>query len=450
MRIHFIAIGGAVMHNLALELQQLGHRVSGSDDEIFDPARSRLERAGLLPDSLGWHPERITTNIDQVILGMHARSDNPELARAKDLGLPIFSFPEYLYEHSKNKKRVVVAGSHGKTSTTAMIMHVLRHQGMDFDYLVGSQLEGFERMVRMSNAPLVILEGDEYLTSALDPTPKFLHYHPHLAVITGISWDHINVFPTRELYDEQFRKFIGSMEPDATLVWYEGDPALREIMQGCNLRNLPYQGIAARVEDGRTTASFEERDYPLSIFGAHNMQNLNAAMLVCRELGISEHEFLTAIGSFTGTAKRLECMHQSAVLNVYRDFAHAPSKLKATVQAVRQQFPDRQLIAAYELHTFSSLSKDFLPDYRGCMDDADVRMVLLDPHVFALKRLPVLEDKDVAETFSARVFHDGNNLSSALRDAIQLSGKPVVLLLMSSGKFDDMDIAVLIENDSNS
>ena len=437
------------MHNLALELQQLGHLVSGSDDEIFDPARSRLQRAGLLPDSLGWHPERITTAIDQVILGMHARSDNPELARARELGLPIYSFPEYLYEHSKYKKRVVVAGSHGKTSTTAMIMHVLRHQGMDFDYLVGSQLEGFERMVRMSNAPLVILEGDEYLTSPLDPTPKFLHYHPHLAVITGISWDHINVFPTRELYDEQFRKFLSSMEPDATVVWYEEDPVLLEIMQGCSLRNLPYRGIAARVEDGRTTANFEGRDYPLAIFGAHNMQNLNAAMLVCRELGISEHEFLHAIGSFTGTAKRLECIHQSERLHVYRDFAHAPSKLKATVEAVRQQFPDRQLIAAYELHTFSSLSKEFLPDYEGCMDVADARFVLLDPHVFALKRLPVLPDNEVARSFSAGVLHSGSELAEALAHTVKESGKPCVLLLMSSGKFDDMDIAGLIEKCSN-
>jgi UDP-N-acetylmuramate: L-alanyl-gamma-D-glutamyl-meso-diaminopimelate ligase len=246
MRIHFIAIGGAVMHNLALELQQLGHEVSGSDDEIFDPARSRLEQAGLLPESLGWHPERINTTIDQIILGMHARADNPELLRARALGLQIYSFPEYLYEHSRNKKRVVVAGSHGKTSTTAMIMHVLRHRGIDFDYLVGSQLEGFERMVRMSNAPLVVLEGDEYLTSPLDPTPKFLHYRPHLAVITGISWDHINVFPTRELYHEQFRKFLDSMESDATVVWYAGDSVLREMMAERPLRNQSYDGITSR------------------------------------------------------------------------------------------------------------------------------------------------------------------------------------------------------------
>jgi UDP-N-acetylmuramate: L-alanyl-gamma-D-glutamyl-meso-diaminopimelate ligase len=444
MRIHFIAIGGAVMHNLALELQQLGHSVSGSDDEIFDPARSRLALAGLLPKSLGWHPEQVTADTDQVILGMHARADNPELARAKELGLHIYSFPEYLYQHCKNKKRIVVAGSHGKTSTTAMIMHVLRQQGMNFDYLVGSQLEGFERMVRLSDAPIVILEGDEYLTSPLDPTPKFLHYKPHLAVVTGVSWDHINVFPTRELYVEQFRKFIGSMEPGAAVVWYEGDPVLADIMRDNPMRGIPYRGISARVEHGKTIAHHQGRDYPLAVFGAHNMQNLNAAMLICSELGIAEADFLQAAANFTGTAKRLECVHQGPALSVYRDFAHAPSKLKATVEAVRQQFPDRMLVAAYELHTFSSLSKEFLPDYAGCMDEADVRLVLLDPHVFALKRLPVLPDGDVAETFSATVFHDGKHLSSALREAIQSSGKPAVLLLMSSGKFDDMDVAALI------
>ena len=437
------------MHNLALELQQLGHEVSGSDDEIFDPARSRLEQAGLLPKSLGWHPERITTTINQIILGMHARADNPELLRAKELGLRIYSFPEYLYEHSRNKKRVVVAGSHGKTSTTAMIMHVLRQRGVDFDYLVGSQLEGFERMVRMSNAPLVILEGDEYLTSPLDPTPKFLHYRPHLAVITGISWDHINVFPTRALYHEQFRKFLDSMEPDAAVIWYAGDAVLREMMAKRTLRNQSYEGITSRVEAGQTIASFEGRDYPLSIFGAHNMQNLNAAMLVCQELGISGHEFLEAVSSFTGTAKRLECMHQSDKLHVYRDFAHAPSKLKATVEAVRQQFPRHRLIAAYELHTFSSLSEAFLPDYAGCMDAADERLVLLDPHVFALKRLPVLPDEAVAKTFKAAVFHTGSELSEALIQQVRQSDGPCILLLMSSGKFGDLSLPGLIEQCSH-
>lgn len=445
MRIHFIAIGGAVMHNLALELQQLGHEVSGSDDEIFDPAYSRLQQAGLLPESLGWHPERITSALDQVILGMHARPDNPELLRARELGLKIFSFPEYLYEHSRNKKRVVVAGSHGKTSTTAMIMHVLRHRGIDFDYLVGSQLEGFERMVRMSNASVVILEGDEYLTSPLDPTPKFLHYRPHLAVITGISWDHINVFPTRESYHEQFRKFLDSMESDASVVWYAGDPVLQEMMAERKLQHRSYDGIPSRVEAGRTIASFNGRDYPLSIFGAHNMQNLHAAMLICGALGISGHEFMEAVSSFTGTAKRLECMHQSDALHVYRDFAHAPSKLKATVEAVRQQYPKHRLIAAYELHTFSSLSEAFLPDYQGCMDAADEKFVLLDPQVFALKRLPVLPDEAVGKTFNAAVFHSGSNLSEALIQRVHERSEPCILLLMSSGKFGDLSLPSLIE-----
>jgi UDP-N-acetylmuramate: L-alanyl-gamma-D-glutamyl-meso-diaminopimelate ligase len=380
---------------------------------------------------------------------MHARSDNPELLRASELGLKIFSFPVYLYEHSRNKKRVVVAGSHGKTSTTAMIMHVLRSQGIDFDYLVGSQLEGFERMVRLSNASVVILEGDEYLTSPLDPTPKFLHYRPHLAVITGISWDHINVFPTRELYHEQFRKFLDALEPESFVVWYAGDPVLREMMAELPLRNQSYDGISSRIEAGRTIASFNGRDYPLSIFGAHNMQNLHAAMLVCQELGIPGHEFLEAVSSFTGTAKRLECMHQSDALHVYRDFAHAPSKLKATVVAVREQFPKHRLIAAYELHTFSSLSEAFLPDYQGCMDAADERLVLLDPHVFALKRLPVLPDEAVAKTFNAAVFHTGGNLSEALIQRVRNSNDPCILLLMSSGKFGDLSLTELIEQCSH-
>jgi len=445
MRIHFIAIGGAVMHNLALELQQLGHEVSGSDDEIFDPAKSRLAQAGILPESFGWFPEKITPELDQIILGMHARTDNPELQKARELGLNIYSFPEYLYQHWRNKKRIVVAGSHGKTSTTAMLMHVLRRLGMDFDYLVGSQLEGFERMVRLSDAPIAVLEGDEYLTSPLDPTPKFLHYHPHLAIITGVSWDHINVFPTREMYEEQFRKFLDSTQPDAAVAWFADDPVLQDQMQNRSLKSLPYQGLRAEIRDGVTYVQHGGREYPLAIFGAHNLQNLHAAMLIGIELGIGEDEFLKAAANFGGTARRLELVHQSETLTVYRDFAHAPSKLKATVSAVRAQFPKHLLIAAYELHTFSSLSATFLPDYRHTMDEADVRMVLMDPEVFALKRLPVLPDEAVAETFRGGVFHNGKALSEALVQEVRESGQPCILLLMSSGKFGDLSLPELIQ-----
>ena len=444
MRIHFISIGGAVMHNLALELQALGHLVSGSDDEIFEPALGRLQQAGLLPEGFGWFPEKLDSRPDCVILGMHARKDNPELLRALELQIPVYSFPDYIYRHSQHKTRVVVAGSHGKTSTTAMLMHALRHNGMDFDYLVGASLPGFERMVRLSDAPVMVIEGDEYLSSALDPRPKFLHYRPHFACITGIAWDHINVFQTFESYVQAFDGFLQTCPAEARIYTFSGDSALQELSRKHHSICTPYDGLAAENHAGQTYIQYEGKSWPVGVFGRHNMQNLHAAMLLAESIGLEPQRFLAAMDSFTGTARRLECLHRSDNLIVYRDFAHSPSKLRATVDAVREQYPGHTLIAAYELHTYSSLSAAFLPDYTGCMDQADERFVLLDPHVFALKRLPVLPDADVSATFGAAVFHSGQALGGALRNAMQEKDHPVVLLLMSSGKFDDLSVQDLI------
>jgi UDP-N-acetylmuramate: L-alanyl-gamma-D-glutamyl-meso-diaminopimelate ligase len=445
MRIHFISIGGAVMHNLALELQALGHAVSGSDDEIFEPALGRLQQAGLLPAAFGWFPEKLDSRPDCVILGMHARQDNPELLRAMELGLPVYSFPDYIYRHSEHKQRIAIAGSHGKTSTTAMLMHALWHAGKDFDYLVGAALPGFERMVRLSNAPIMVIEGDEYLSSALDPRPKFLHYKPHVACITGIAWDHINVFPTFPSYVQAFDDFLASCPENARVFTYAGDKALGELTKKHEPLCTPYEGLPFENQAGSTFVLWKGKRWPVGVFGRHNMQNMHAAMLLAEAAGIGQEDFLHSMESFTGTARRLECLHRSENLTVYRDFAHSPSKLRATVEAVREQYPEHLLIAAYELHTYSSLSEAFLPDYQGCMEPADVRFVLLDPHVFALKRLPVLPDAAVAGTFGAEVHHTGASLGNAIRKALQENERPCVLLLMSSGKFDDMSVPALID-----
>lgn len=444
MRIHFISIGGAVMHNLALELQALGHEISGSDDEIFEPALGRLRQAELLPDAFGWYPQKLDSRPDCVILGMHARKDNPELLRALELNLPVYSFPDYIFRHSENKTRIVIAGSHGKTSTTAMLMHALRYQGLDFDYLVGASLPGFERMVRLSDAPIMVIEGDEYLSSALDPRPKFMHYRPQFACITGIAWDHINVFPTFPSYVQAFDDFLQSCPEGARVFTFAGDPALQELSKKHSAICSPYDGLASINNAGQTLVQYGVKDWPVGVFGRHNMQNMHAAMLLAESVGLKTEDFLRSMEHFSGTARRLECLHRSEELIIYRDFAHSPSKLRATVEAVREQYPVHKLIAAYELHTYSSLSKEFLPDYQGAMDTADARFVLLDPHVFALKRLPVLPDAAVAAAFRAEVLHKGTSLGLAIKAAMQESTHPCVVLLMSSGKFDDLSIPDLI------
>ncbi|MES2618529.1 MAG: Mur ligase family protein [Bacteroidota bacterium] len=439
MNIHILACGGAVMHNIALALHNLGHTITGSDDEIFEPALSRLKAKGLLPPAFGWYPEKITTGLDFIILGMHARADNPELARAKELGIKIYSFPDYVYEHAKNKTRLVVAGSHGKTTTTAMIMHVLKVLNMDFDYLVGSQLEGFDTMVKFSDAPLMVIEGDEYLTSTLDPVPKFMKYKPHYTQITGIAWDHINVFPTFDNYVEQFEKYIATIEPNGQLIYFKNDLHLKQLAENSTVNSIAYDTPEYATVDG-TIILKKDKDYPLSVFGDHNLQNMEGARMLCNNIGITDDMFYTAIGSFTGTARRLEKVYEAQGITIIRDFAHSPSKLKATVDAVKQQYHDRKVIAVFELHTFSSLSKHFLPQYDQTMKAADESIVYFNPHVFEMKRMPVLETEEVKKGFGGdiEVINSTSELISKINfHKSNVSNTPCVLLLMSSGNFDN-------------
>ncbi len=439
-RIHFIAIGGAAMHNLALAVaSKAGYKVTGSDDEIFDPALSHLREAGLLPDEMGWHPERITPDIDAIILGMHAREDNPELIRARELGIKIYSFPEYLYEQTKDKIRIVVGGSHGKTTTTSMILYVLNRLGIEADYMVGAQIEGFERMVRLSDtAKYAVFEGDEYLTSPLDLRSKFLWYHPHVAILTGIAWDHINVFPTFPQYVDTFRKFVDSIEPSeansqkSAFIYYQGDENLRTIASGArkDITCIPYDAYEGNVA--------------MQVFGRHNMQNLQAAMLACHCIGVAPDDFYREISTFTGASNRLEkiCETESSV--AYKDFAHSPSKLKATVNAVRERYPEKKLIACMELHTFSSLMADFLPQYKDCMAEADVAYVYFNPKVIEHKRLTPITAEEVREAFGTKnveVFTESEALQAAVsRQLSAVSAQNVALLMMSSGTFDGIDV----------
>ena len=431
MRVHFIAIGGAAMHNLAIALQEKGYHVTGSDDEIFDPARTHLQQYGLLPEAEGWHPERITAELDAVVLGMHARADNPELLRAQEMGIKIYSYPEYLYEQSKDKVRVVIGGSHGKTTTTAMILHAMRQLGIEADYMVGAQLKGFDVMVRLSDtAKVMVIEGDEYLTSPIDRRSKFLHYHPHIAVITGIAWDHINVFPTFESYVDTFRQFITTIMPEGALIYSSEDPqavALAEQSQRQDLLRLPYQAAQHTPQ--------------LKIFGHHNMLNYSAAQLVCQQLGIQPEAFAEAMQSFEGAAKRLELVKSTDDVAIYKDFAHAPSKVSATIAAMREQYPDRRLVAALELHTFSSLTADFLHQYQDTMALADQALVYYSHHALQLKHLPELSPELVRRAFggsNVQVFTSSKELCAALLAMRPWRGQN--LLLMSSGNFDGIDI----------
>lgn len=433
-KIHFIAIGGAAMHNLALAVaSKAGYQVTGSDDEIFDPALTHLREAGLLPDEMGWHPERITKDIDAIILGMHAREDNPELVKARELGLKIYSFPEYLYEQTKDKIRIVVGGSHGKTTTTSMILYVLQRLGIEADYMVGAQIEGFERMVRLSDtAKYAVFEGDEYLTSPLDLRSKFLWYHPHIAILTGIAWDHINVFPTFPEYVETFRKFIEGVELGGSFIWYKGDENLRAIAEGArkDITCIPYDAYDGNVQ--------------MQVFGKHNMQNLQAAMLACHCIGVSPDDFYREISSFTGASNRLEKICETETSVAYKDFAHSPSKLKATINAVRERYPNKKLIACMELHTFSSLMADFLPQYKGCMAEADVAYVYFNPKVIEHKRLTPITKEEVREAFgteNVEVFIESEALQKAVsRQYSVFRHQGVALLMMSSGTFDGVDV----------
>ena len=442
---HFIAIGGAVMHNLALALLEKGYQVTGSDDEIYEPSKTRLQNAGILPDSQGWFPEKIHTQLDGILLGMHARIDNPELIRAQELGIPVYSFPEFIFNQSQNKKRVVIAGSHGKTSITSMILHVLKDQGMDFDYLVGAQIEGFDLMVRLSDAPIIVIEGDEYLTSPLDRTPKFFHYQHDILLVSGIAWDHFNVFPDFEDYKNQFAMLMNRTPTTGSLIYCSADPLVKEAAEKspCLGEKIGYQAHPSQITDGKTSLITPKGEVEIGIFGEHNLQNLQGALHICEALGLSREKFYTSIQNFKGAAKRQEILaqHDSGVL--FRDFAHAPSKLKATVNAVKNQFPKRRLLAVQELHTYSSLNKAFPPNYAHSMELADTAVIYLNPHAVALKKLELMSEEMLREGFQRKdliLFTDSTTLSEFLLSEDYVDTN---LLLMSSGNYDNLDLEPL-------
>lgn len=440
---HFIAIGGAVMHQLASHLKQQGNIITGSDDAIYEPAKSNLEKLGLLPEQMGWFPEKITPGIDAIILGMHAKADNPELIRAQELHLKIYSFPEFVFEQCKDKTRIAVAGSHGKTSITSMIMHMLRVNNKEFDYLVGAKLDGFDFMVKTSEtAPIMVIEADEYLTSPLDLRSKFLHYHPHIAIISGIAWDHINVFPTFEEYLETFRKFIRSIEPGGYLIYNEEDMELSKMVQEMkpSIHLIPYKPFSFKAADDESTLIYHDKQYTIQIFGSHNFANLRSAFEVGNIIGLREEDILQSFMTFRGAAKRLEKVKEDTQkkITVFRDFAHAPSKVTATVKAVRERYAHRKIIAVFELHTFSSLQENFIEQYAHSLDAADVKILFLDQEALKLKNKQDLDENWLKEQFadtSIRVIKNASVLKDAIRDEITAH---CVLLLMSSGNLGGM------------
>lgn len=448
MRIHFVAIGGSIMHSLALVMARKGHAVSGSDDEIYEPSRSRLAAESLLPKEMGWHPDRIHQGLDMVVLGMHARADNPELVRALELGLKVASFPEFMYEISRDKIRVVVAGSHGKTTTSGMLAHVLHHAGRAADRMIGARIGDLEP-VAITDANTIILEGDEYLSSPLDPRPKFLHYQPQVTIITGIAWDHMNVFPTYASYVDQFRQLIVSLKSSDTLIYCAEDADLvalvREINPSCTAipyHAHPYQTIAGKavIQDDHGNV------YPLEIFGNHNLQNLEAARLATNAIGLPAEAFYRGIQSFAGAARRLQLLYAKSSVTAYLDFAHAPSKVKATVEAVREKHPNAHLIACLELHTFSSLNPAFLPQYKGALAPADIKAVYFSPHTLAIKKLPDLSGDQLAEHFDApdlQVVTLASQLEQIVLNAVE--PRETVVLWMSSGRFDGLDLGKVME-----
>ena len=435
MKIHLIAIGGSAMHNLALALHFKGYTITGSDDQIFEPSKSRLEKHGLLPKNIGWFEDNITKDLDAVILGMHAKKDNPELIKARKLGLNIYSYPEYLYQQSKNKKRVVIGGSHGKTSITAMILHVLKGMNIDCDYMVGAKLDGFDVMVKLTEeAPIIILEGDEYLSSPIDRRPKFHLYKPNIGVISGIAWDHINVFPTFENYLDQFRIFKNLVSD--CLIFCEDDSDLNKLMsEHIDIRTVGYTTPDHTIKDGTTYLE----NIPLKIFGKHNLQNLNAARLVCKELGVSNKDFLNSIKTFNGASNRLELVREDTNSSIYKDFAHSPSKLIATIDAVKKQFKDRKIVACMELHTFSSLNKKFLSQYVNSMNNADEAIIYFSLEAIKHKRLDPISKEDIKHAFKnekLKVINDKEELIDHLKD---IYTKNTNLLMMSSGNFNKLN-----------
>ena len=442
MKTHFIAIGGSAMHNLALALHNKGYQVTGSDDAIFEPSKSRLEKKGLLPNQLGWFPEKITPNLDAIILGMHAKADNPELEKAKQLGLKIYSYPEFLFEQSKNKTRVVIGGSHGKTTITSMILHVMHYHNIEVDYMVGAQLEGFETMVHLTdNNDFMLLEGDEYLSSPIDLRPKFHLYQPNIALLSGIAWDHINVFPTFENYVQQFDIFVSQITKGGILVFNQDDQVVKKVAEESTntIRKMPYGTPNYKVENGITLLETPEGLMPIEVFGAHNLNNLAGAKWICQNMGVDEADFYEAIASFKGASKRLEKIAESTTKVAYKDFAHSPSKVAATTAAVKQQYPDRKLIACLELHTYSSLNPEFLKEYDGALDAADCAVVFYSPDAVKIKQLNEVSYAQIAAAFKRNdlvIFTNPDEFKTFLFDQ---NFDNSALLLMSSGNYGGLN-----------
>lgn len=444
MRTHFIAIGGSAMHNLALALHNKGYKVTGSDDAIFEPSKTRLEKKGLLPEELGWFPEKITSDIESVILGMHAKADNPELLKAQELGLKIYSYPEFLYEQSKNKTRVVIGGSHGKTTITSMILHVMHYHNINVDYMVGAQLEGFDTMVHLTEEnDFIVLEGDEYLSSPMDRRPKFHLYQPNIALISGIAWDHINVFPTYENYVEQFEIFIQKITNGGILVYNEDDSEVKRVAEASTnpIRRIPYSTPKYSVENGTTLLETPEGAMPIEVFGAHNLNNLAGAKWICQNMGVDEADFYEAIASFKGASKRLEKIAENKNNVAYKDFAHSPSKVAATTKAVKEQYPDRQLIACLELHTYSSLNAEFLKEYEGALDAADVAVVFYSPDAVKIKQLEEVSYEQIAKAFNREdlVIYTNPAAFKEYLYHLKFDTEKIALLLMSSGNYGGLN-----------
>ncbi|PDS25057.1 UDP-N-acetylmuramate--L-alanine ligase [Flavobacterium branchiophilum] len=442
MRTHFIAIGGSAMHNLALALHQKGYQVTGSDDAIFEPSKTRLQAKGLLPAQMGWFPEKITSDIEAIILGMHAKADNPELLKAQALGLKIYSYPEFLYEQSKDKTRVVIGGSHGKTTITSMILHVMHYHQVAVDYMVGAQLEGFDTMVHLTKEnDFIVLEGDEYLSSPMDRRPKFHLYQPNIALISGIAWDHINVFPTYENYVAQFDIFIEKITNGGILVYNEEDAEVKRIAENTThpIRKIPYNTPNYVVENGITLLETPEGNMPIAVFGAHNLNNLAGAKWVCQNMGIDEADFYEAIASFKGASKRLEKIAESKHKVAYKDFAHSPSKVAATTKAVKEQYPDRQLIACLELHTYSSLNAAFLKEYKGALDAADVAVVFYSPDAVKIKQLEEVTYQQIADSFERNDLIIYTHPDAFKAFLFEQDLNETALLLMSSGNYGGLN-----------
>lgn len=444
MRTHFIAIGGSAMHNLALALHEKGYNITGSDDAIFEPSKTRLDKKGLLPAEMGWFPEKITADIEAVILGMHAKADNPELLKAQELGLKIYSYPEFLYEQSKNKTRVVIGGSHGKTTITSMILHVMHFHNIDVDYMVGAQLEGFDTMVKLTeDNDFIVLEGDEYLSSPMDRRPKFHLYQPNIALISGIAWDHINVFPTYENYVEQFEIFIQKITNGGILVYNENDPEVKRVAEAATnpIRKIPYSTPEYTVENGVTLLDTPEGPMPIEVFGAHNLNNLAGAKWICQNMGVDEADFYEAIASFKGASKRLEKIAENRKNVAYKDFAHSPSKVSATTKAVKEQYPDKTLIACLELHTYSSLNAEFLKEYEGALDAADVAVVFYSPDAVKIKQLEEVTYEQIAKAFNREdlIIYTNPAAFKEYLYHLKYDTEGVALLLMSSGNYGGLN-----------